>query len=56
MGAIVEWNREFWEELSKQPLGDERVALEIGDIFELILRSKSRFNAILQAKCIRSPK
>ena len=47
MGAVVKWNREFLGVLNEQPLDDERVALEIGDILELISRSKSRFDAIL---------
>jgi spermidine synthase len=47
MGAVVEWNRAFLGELNDQPLGDKRVDLKTGDIFELILHSKSRFDAIL---------
>ena len=47
LDAVVEWNREFLGELNGQPLGDERVDLKTGDIVELILRSKSRFDAIL---------
>jgi spermidine synthase len=47
LSAVVEWNREFLGELNGQPLGDERVAVKIGDIFELISRSKRRFDAIL---------
>ena len=47
LGAVVEWNREFLGELNGQPLGDERVDLKTGDIVELILRSRSRFDAIL---------
>lgn len=47
LGAVVKWNREFFGELNGQPLGDERVALKMGDIVELILRSRSRFDAIL---------
>ena len=47
LGAVVKWNREFFGELNGQPLGDERVDLKTGDIFELISRSKSRFDAIL---------
>ena len=47
MGAIVEWNREFFGKLNGLPLGDKRVGLEMGDIFELISRSKSRFDTIL---------
>jgi spermidine synthase len=47
LGAVVKWNREFFGDLNGQPLGDERVDLKTGDIFELISRSKSRFDAIL---------
>ena len=47
LGAVVEWNREFFGELSGQPLGDERVGLEMGDVFALISRSRGRFDAIL---------
>ncbi len=47
LGAVVEWNREFFGELNGQPLGDERVDLKTGDIVELISRSKGRFDAIL---------
>jgi spermidine synthase len=45
--AVVEWNREFLGELNGQLLEDERVELRMGDIVELISRSKSRFDAIL---------
>ena len=47
LGAVVEWNREFFGELNGRPLGDKRVDLKTGDIVELILRSRSRFDAIL---------
>ena len=47
LGDVVKWNREFFGDLNGQPLGDERVDLKTGDIFELISRSKSRFDAIL---------
>jgi len=47
LGAVIEWNREFFGELNGHPLGDERVDLKTGDIVELILRSRSRFDAIL---------
>ena len=39
LGAVVEWNREFFGELNGRPLEDERVDLETGDILELISRS-----------------
>jgi len=47
LGDVVKWNREFFGDLNGQPLGDERVDLKTGDIFELISRSESRFDAIL---------
>jgi len=47
MGAVVEWNREYLGKLNDQPLGDSRVDLKTGDIFELISGSRSRFDAIL---------
>ena len=47
LGAVVEWNREFLGELNGHPLGDKRVDLKMGDIVELISRSKSGFDAIL---------
>jgi spermidine synthase len=47
LGAVVEWNHEFLGELNGQPLEDERVVLKMGDIIELISRSKSRFDSIL---------
>jgi len=47
LGAVVEWNREFFGELNGHPIEDHRVDLKTGDIVELISRSKSRFDAIL---------
>jgi spermidine synthase len=47
LGAVVEWNREFFGKLNGQPLGDQRVDLKTGDIVALISRSRSRFDAIL---------
>jgi len=47
LSAVVEWNREFLGELNGQPLEDKRVDLKAGDIVGLILRSKSKFDAIL---------
>jgi spermidine synthase len=47
LDAVVEWNREFFGELNGHPLGDKRVDLMTGDIVELILRSRSKFDAIL---------
>ena len=47
LGAVVEWNREFFGGLNGRPLGDKRVDLKTGDIVELISGSKSRFDSIL---------
>jgi spermidine synthase len=47
LGAVVQWNREFLGKLNGQPLVDARVALETGNIIELVSRSKGRFDAIL---------
>ena len=47
LGAVVEWNREFFGKLNDQPLGDQRVDLKTSDIVALISRSRSRFDAIL---------
>jgi len=47
LGAVVEWNREFFSELNGHALEDERVDLQTGDIVELLSRSKSQFDAIL---------
>jgi len=45
--AVVDWNREFFGELNGRPLRDERVVLDIGDVVELLSRTKNRFDAIL---------
>jgi spermidine synthase len=47
MGAVVQWNQEFFGELNGRPLGDGRVDLKTGDIVELISRSRGRYDAIL---------
>lgn len=47
MDAVVEWNREFFGELNGQPLADERVDLQTGDVLKLIASSRDRFDAIL---------
>jgi len=47
LGAVVEWNREFFGELNGRPLEDERVDLKPGDVLGLIVRSSERFDAIL---------
>ena len=47
LDPVVQWNREFLGELNGRPLEDKRVDLKTGDIVDLILRSKNRFDAIL---------
>ena len=47
LGAVVEWNREYFGELNGRALDDERVNLKTGDIVPLISHSKRRFDAIL---------
>ena len=47
LGAVIDWNREFFGELNGRPLEDKRVVLRTGDIVKLISHSKSRFDAIL---------
>jgi len=47
LGAVVEWNRDFFGELNGHPLADQRVDLRTGDVVELISRAKSGFDAIL---------
>jgi spermidine synthase len=45
--AVVDWNREYLGEINGQALADERVDVRIGDVVELISRSRNRFDAIL---------
>jgi spermidine synthase len=47
LSAVADWNREYLKELNGQPLDDKRTELIIGDIFQLISQSSSRFDAIL---------
>ncbi len=47
LDAVVAWNLEFLGELNGRPLEDPRVELVVGDVNELVLRSKNRFDAIL---------
>jgi spermidine synthase len=44
---VVNWNREYLGDLNGQPLADPRTEIIIGDIFQLIAQSSSRFDAIL---------
>jgi len=47
LSAVADWNRDYFKELNGQPLNDKRTSLIIGDIFPLISRSSSQFDAIL---------
>jgi spermidine synthase len=47
LDAVVGWNREFFGRLNGQPLKDERVYLEMGDVVEVISRSRGNVDAIL---------
>ena len=47
LGAVIQWNREFFGELNGHPLKDQRVDLQKGDIVKLISRSKNKYDAIL---------
>jgi len=44
---VINWNREYLSELNGQALEDKRTEIITGDIFELLLQSSSRFDAIL---------
>ena len=45
--AVIDWNREYLRDLNGQPLDDKRTDVITGDIFQLILQSIRRFDAIL---------
>ena len=45
--GVVDWNREFLAHLNGNPLDDGRVVLKLGDVAQIISRSKDRFDAIL---------
>jgi len=47
LDTVIDWNRAYFGELNDQPLGDGRVELKKGDVFELISRSREKFDAIL---------
>lgn len=47
VGAVVEWNREFLGDLNGRPLEDERVVVNLGDVWEAISHAENRFDAIL---------
>lgn len=45
--AIVEWNRDFMGRLNDHPLEDKRTKIITGDIYQLLTRSKNKFDSIL---------
>jgi len=45
--AVINWNREFLGELNGHPLDDKRSDLITGDIYQILSKSKSSFDAIL---------
>jgi spermidine synthase len=45
--AIIEWNRGPLARLAGQPLSDPRVALQPGDVGDLIAAGEARYDAIL---------
>lgn len=47
MGAVVEWNRTFLQELNGEALLDQRVEIKTGDIVELIAGATNRYDTIL---------
>ena len=47
LSAVVEWNREFLGELNDHPLNDKRAEIIIGDIYQLLEKSKNKFDTIL---------
>jgi len=47
LGAVVEWNQEFFGKLNGHPLRDERVDIKRGDVVDIITRSRNRFDSIL---------
>jgi spermidine synthase len=47
LDPVIEWNHEFLGQLNGNPLSDERVDVQAGDVVSLISRSKNKFDAIL---------
>ncbi len=45
--SVVEWNRRLLAEVAGEPLGDPRVRCVVGDVYELLDGSPSRFDLIL---------
>ena len=45
--AVVDWNHEYLGSLNSHPLKDERTEIVIGDIYQILLQSKGKFDAIL---------
>ncbi|MDA3970079.1 MAG: hypothetical protein PF442_01875 [Desulfobulbaceae bacterium] len=47
MEEVIEWNRKYMGELNDHPLQDERVDLRVGDILDILSKSKASFDTIL---------
>ncbi len=45
--AVVAWNRDFFGHLAARPLADPRVRVEEGDVAELLVSPRQRFDVIL---------
>jgi spermidine synthase len=45
--AVINWNREYLGELNGRALDDKRTEIITGDIYQLLLQSTGRFDAIL---------
>lgn len=44
---LVEWNRKYLGALNDHPLGDPRVSVVVGDVFDLIRSSQRKFDVIV---------
>jgi spermidine synthase len=44
---VIRWNREIIGHLSSNALDDKRVEVVTGDVYDLLKKEKSRFNAVL---------
>jgi spermidine synthase len=45
--SLVEWNRQYFGPLAQHPLDDPRCQVVVGDVLELIQRSRTTFDVIL---------
>ena len=44
---VLQWNREFLGHLADHPLADDRVAVQLADVAQMISAGQSRYNAIM---------